>query len=102
VTPSSRCTPPDLQAVSDTDVDGPTSEVRAIVPLFAVPWLALTLEGLRFLPLDPRAAYLLSLVDGECTVETILDICVAELGRDEALAILARLLHLGAIDLRDP
>ncbi len=72
------------------------------MPLFAVPWLAVTQEGLLFLPLDPLAAYILSLVDGHCTVETILDICVPQLGRDEALSILAHLLHLGAIDLRDP
>ena len=101
MTPSNARTPPDQQAVSDTDVDGPTSEVRALVPLFAVPRLAVTQEGLPFLPLDARTAYLLSLVDGHCTVETILDICVPQLGRDEALAILANLLHLGAIDLRD-
>ena len=102
MTPSSARTPPDEQAVSDTDVDGPTSEVRALVPLLGVPRLALTLEGLRLLRLDPRTAYLLSLVDGHCTVETILDICVPQLGRDEALAILAHLLDLGAIDLREP
>jgi hypothetical protein len=102
VTPSRARTPPDRQAVSDAEVDGPTSNVRALVPLLGVPRLALTLEGLRLLPLDPRAAYILSLVDGHCTVETILDICVPELGPDEALALLAHLLHLGAIDLREP
>ena len=101
VTSSSRRTPPDQQALSDDDLDGPTSEVRALVPLFAIPCLAVTQDGLRFLPLDARAAYLLSLVDGHCTVETILDICVPELGRDEALGILARLLDVGAINLRD-
>jgi hypothetical protein len=41
-------------------------------------------------------------VDGHCTVETILDICGTELERDEALGILAHLLQLGAIQLRDP
>lgn len=102
VTPSSHRTPPDQQAVSDTDVEGPTSKVRALVPLLGVPWLALTLEELRLLPLDARAAYLLSLVDGHCTVEMILDICVTELAPDEALAILSHLLHLGAVEVREP
>ena len=68
--------------------------------MFAVPWLAVSVEGLRLLPLDARAAYLLSLIDGACSVETILDIC--ELDRTEALDLLARLLELGAIELRDP
>jgi hypothetical protein len=63
---------------------------------------SLTLEELRLLPLDPLAAYVLSLVDGQCTVETILDISVPQLAGDEALAILAQLLDLGAIDLREP
>ena len=102
VSPANKRTPPDQEAVSDDDLDGPTSEVRPLVLLSAVPWLAITLEGLRFLPLDARAAYLLSLVDGHCTVETILDICVPELGRDEALSILARLIQLGAVELRNP
>jgi len=102
VSPAPRRTPPDQQAVSDDDLDGPTSAVRPVVPLFAVPWLAVTLEGLRLLPLDARAAYLLSLVDGRCTVEMILDICAPELERDEALGLLAHLLQVGAIELRDP
>ena len=62
----------------------------------------MTIEGLRFLPLDARTAYVISLVDGHCSVEVILDICESELPRDEALAILAHLLQLGAIELRDP
>jgi hypothetical protein len=102
VSPANKRTPPDQQAVTDDDLDGPTSEVRAHVPLFAVPRLAVTVEGLRLLPLDARAAYLLSLADGHCTVEEILDICSQELERDDAMGILAHLLQLGAIDLRDP
>jgi hypothetical protein len=100
VSPASKRTPPDLQAV-DYDDDGPTSEIRPLVPLLAVPILAVTVEGLHALPLDSRAAYLLSLVDGHCTVETILDICGPDLWPEEALAILARLVQLGALELRD-
>lgn len=102
VTPSKRRTPPEQQAVDDDDVVGPTSAVRARLPMSAVPCLAVTVEGLRFLPLDARTAYLISLVDGHCTVEAILDICESELRGDEALALLARLLQLGAIELRGP
>jgi hypothetical protein len=60
----------------------------------------MTLDGLRWLPLDPRAGYLVSLMDGHCTVEMILDMCLLE--RDEALGVLTRLLQLGAIELLDP
>jgi len=102
VSAAPHSTPPDQQAATDDDLDGPTSEVRPVVPLFAVPWLAVTAAGLRSLPLDARAAYLLSLVDGHCTVETILDICAPELEREEALGLLAHLLQVGAIELRDP
>jgi hypothetical protein len=102
VPPSKRHTPPEQPAVGDDDLDGPTSAVRPHVPLFAVPWLATTVDGLRGLPLDARAAYLLSLVDGHCTVEVILDVCGSELGREEALDALAHLLELGAIELREP
>jgi hypothetical protein len=57
-------------------------------------------EGLRKLPLGPGPGYLVSLMDGQSTVEVILDACVLE--RDEALAMIARLLQLEAIELRDP
>jgi hypothetical protein len=62
----------------------------------------MTVEELRSLPLDARAAYLLSLIDGHATVEMILDICAPELARDDGLRILAHLLQLGAVELRDP
>ncbi len=101
VTPK-RHTPPEQPAVCDDNLEGPTSAVRPHVPLFAVPWPAMTLDGLRCLPLDARAAYILSLVDGSCTVETLLDVYQPQVARDEALDILAHLLELGAIELRDP
>ena len=68
------------------------------MPLAAIPWLALTAEGLRVLPLDAQAALLLlSLVDGRNTFEVILGVC--DIGRAEALVVLAHLLHVGAIEL---
>jgi hypothetical protein len=93
-----RRTIPDLAPVREE----PHSEVRPLVVLYAVPSLAVTMDDLRFLPLDAREAYLLSLVDGQCTIDVILDICEAELGRDEALGLFARLIQLGVIDLEEP
>jgi hypothetical protein len=81
------------------DLPSPASDVRQLLPPSAVPELATTREGLRLLALDAEAAYLLSLVDGTNTLETILDVC--EMKRDEALGILTRLMRLGAIRLRD-
>jgi hypothetical protein len=66
-------------------------------PSLAVPQLTMTAEGLHLLSLDSRAAYLLSLVDGECTLGTILELC--DMDQDEALDILERLVGLGAIAL---
>lgn len=95
-------TPPAERAISEDYPAAPTSGVRPHLPLFAVPWLAVTVDGVPFLKLNARAAYLLSLVDGHCTVELILDICQPELERDEPLDLLAQLLQLGAIEVRDP
>jgi hypothetical protein len=102
VGPANKRTPTDFEAVIEDDLGGPVSTLRPVIPLFSVPWLAVTLEGLRFLPLDARAAYLLSLVDGHHNVETILDVCAQQFARDDALDVLAYLLQLGAIELRDP
>ncbi len=92
----------EAQAVGDDDLEGPPSAVRPALPLFAIPWLVVAIDGLCVLPLDARSAYLLSLVDGRCSVEEILDICQTEVGREDARAVLAELLWLGAIELRDP
>jgi hypothetical protein len=84
------------------DFDSPASEVRLLVPASSVPRVAMTAPSLRTLPLDGTAGYVLSLVDGCSSVETIFDICAHDLTRAEVLDILARLVQLGAIVLRDP
>ncbi len=73
------------------------SDAPPVLPLRAVPVFATTPAHVRDLALDARAAYVLSLVDGECSVETILDVCDME--RDEAVGILRDLLALEAIRL---
>ena len=75
-----------------------SSEVRRHVPLAAVPWLTFTLDQLRELPLDTRAGYLVSLIDGRSTVEMIS--VISGMDVDEVTGIFARLLELGAIELR--
>ncbi len=99
-----RITPTvDLAPLARTSEDesalSPPSQVR-IVPLgAAVPWLMVTLDELRELPIDPRAAYLVSLVDGQCSVEMIAD--VAGMPRAEVAGVFAMLARLGAVELRD-
>lgn len=75
------------------------SDVRLAVPLRAVPWLVMTYDELRGLPLDSRGGHVLSLVDGRCTVEMILDI--AALPEDEVFDLLRELADLGAIEFRE-
>jgi hypothetical protein len=86
---------------SDRQIEeAPTSEVRALVAPSMVPWLLVTPEKLRELPIDPRAAFLVSLVDGQCSVETIAD--VAGIPFDDVMEIFGTLVMLGAVELRDP
>ena len=49
----------------EADAAAPTSEVRAVVSLSMVPRLTVAVHQLRELPIDPRAAFLVSLIDGE-------------------------------------
>jgi hypothetical protein len=88
------------EAALDSELEAPTSEVRPLVPTQSIPWMLMTYDQVRTLPLDPRAAFLLSLVDGRCTVELIVEMSGFE--REEALGIVGRLLHLGVIELHDP
>jgi hypothetical protein len=80
----------------------PTSTRRPVgrIARSAVPWLAMTYDELRALPLDPRMAFVLSRVDGRSNVEIILDL--TSLPADETLDVLDRLVELGAIELHDP
>jgi hypothetical protein len=64
-----------------------------------VPWLVLTPDEVRGMPLDRRTGFVLSLIDGRCTVQMILD--MAALPEDETLSIFAKLLMLKVIELRD-
>lgn len=89
------------QAARDSDAEfaAAGSDIRSVVSLHAVPWLLVTYDALRGLPLDPRAAFVASLVDGKCTVEMLLD--VTAMPEDETLDILRELVRLGAVELRD-
>ena len=76
------------------------SDVRPIVALHAVPWLVVSYDVLQGLPLDARAGFLVSLIDGACTVEMLLDI--SGMPDDETLDILHELVRVGAVELREP
>jgi len=57
--------------------------------------LAVPTAKVKWLGLDPQAAYLLSLVDGQTTVAEVLQIC--QMGRLEALRVFTELLDAKAI-----
>ena len=57
--------------------------------------LAVPAAKVKWLGLDPQAAFLLSLVDGQTTVAQVLELC--QLGRLEALRVFAELLEAEAI-----
>lgn len=65
--------------------------------LDSVPRLAVTQRELMALPLDHRAGFIVSFVDGTYTVEMILDVC--PMPRERALAILGELESQGVIDV---
>ena len=87
-----------LARESERDLRATESDVRAVVPVHAVPWLVVTHDQLCRLPLDSRAGFLVSLLDGRCTVEMLLDI--AGMPEDDVIQLLRSLLDLGAIELR--
>jgi hypothetical protein len=57
--------------------------------------LAVPEAKVKWLGLDPQAAFLLSLVDGETTVAEVLELC--QMGRLEALRVFTELLEAKAI-----
>jgi len=54
--------------------------------MVGLPYVAMANEALKRLPLDHRAGFVLSLMDGSIELETIIDLCGMQ--RDEALTLL--------------
>jgi hypothetical protein len=78
----------------------PSGIVSGVVTLEAVPWLDIPYDELLAMPLDARQGFLLSLVDGRCTVEMITD--MSGLARVEVFTMLAELVAMGVLTLRLP
>jgi hypothetical protein len=95
VSSSSRITIP--QDMSDLAREALRDPHHAALPMGAVPWLAMTYDELAAIPLDSRSAFLLSLVDGRCTVEMLLDL--SGMDRAHALTLLADLVDRGVLEL---
>jgi hypothetical protein len=87
-----------LVADRRSDHATPTREMRAVVSPSMVPALTVTVDQLRELPIDPRAAFLVSLVDGRCSLGMIAD--VAGVPTDEAIGIFAMLVQLRIVELK--
>jgi hypothetical protein len=66
--------------------------------LVGTPVVTMDVESLRRLPLDHRAGFVMSLMDGSIDLETILELCGME--RDEALALVRDLHDSGVIVFR--
>ena len=78
----------------------PSGVVSGVVSLDAVPWLHIPYDELLAMPLDARQGFLLSLVDGRCTVEMITD--MSGLPRDEVVTMLQELVTMRVLTLRFP
>jgi hypothetical protein len=80
----------------------PPSGLRPRTSLTLVPWLMITLDQLSELPIEPNAAFLVSLVDGQRSVELIADIAGMRKRKEEVAGIFEGLAQLGAVELRAP
>jgi hypothetical protein len=69
-----------------------TTRIGSLEYLFNI---AVPLAKVKWLGLDPQAAFLLSLIDGQTTVAEVLELC--HMGRLEALRVFTELLEAKAI-----
>ena len=86
-----------VRATAPTN-DAQTVRPPRFVPNEAIPVVAVDLAELRQLSLDPHSGFLLSLMDGSTTVETLLDVC--GMPAEEAMRRLDHLVMLGVVRLR--
>ena len=71
--------------------------VRRREGLAGVPRLAVSTAKLMTMPLDHRAGFIISFIDGTYSIQMILDACA--MTRDEALAILGDLVAKGVVEI---
>ncbi len=90
--------PREVPTLNSKEEEERSGEVQRVLPTHAVPWLIVTLDEVRRLPIDPRVGFIVSFIDGRSTVEMIVD--MAGFPRALTLRILVKLLALGAIELR--
>jgi PilZ domain-containing protein len=103
--------PPDSAVEFDLETDPPMSDPSLVPPatvrkgseppsiLPLVPVLVAEAEHLRAAQLDPRAAFVLSLIDGVTTVESLLDL--SGMPAEETLGIIKDLRQRGIVVLRE-
>jgi hypothetical protein len=87
----------------DTGDDAPIpsrAPISVDLVLADIPQVVVAGRDWPSLPLDPRRAYLLSLIDGMLSIGDVLDIC--GLRRGEAIAILAGLIQTGVVVVGRP
>ena len=89
--------PREVPTLNASEEEERSGEVQRVMPLHAVPWLVVTFDEVKRLPIDPRVGFIVSFIDGRSTVEMIID--MAGFPRTLTLRILAKLLALGAIEL---
>jgi hypothetical protein len=70
---------------------------RERIPLTAVPVVTVTMDALMKLPLDHRAGFMLTRIDGVSNVQNIIDISAMPF--EEAMQLLEKLLTVGALGL---
>jgi hypothetical protein len=85
----------EAKTAADPEETPPSGIILRREVLRKVPRLAVSMNELRTLPLDHRAGFIVSFVDGTYSIEMILDVCAMR--RQDALEILGELAARGVI-----
>jgi hypothetical protein len=85
----------DRTKMIDADASFRAQCLRKLTAADCVPRRLASPTDIAKLPIDPRSAFLLSLVDGTSSLQSILDVCA--MPEEEALPLLEHLCFVGAI-----
>jgi hypothetical protein len=93
-----------IHAASVMSAPPPSDPWGGLIPVFdvtltSIPRLLMGPRELVQLPIDHRAGFLLSHIDGTRTVQELVDIC--HLSEEDAMQVVEALVALGAIDIDD-
>ncbi len=88
----------DIHVTEGTAIFAPSSSAQQVTAMSGTPYVTMVMSEVSRLPLDPRAGFLIQMIDGNSSVSDLCDL--AGMPEDEVKHVLSELAHHKVIDFK--